>query len=126
MKFFLILLFSLPSIFIALASSAHADAISLKQLLNDLDEIATTILEPSDTLKHEFETLQKTHGIANNDKNYHDFVRVRLAFEATRDSGLWQLRWAITDKEPNSDSIWQQWDSVSELKYKDEKFKNLK
>ena len=51
---------------------------------------------------------------------YHDFLRVRLTFEATRDSGLWQLRWNITHKEPNSDSIWAQWQALHPFDYLDE------
>jgi hypothetical protein len=37
------------------------------------------------------------------------FSRVRLAFEATRDGGLWGLRWNITDQMPRSDEIWRHW-----------------
>lgn len=43
---------------------------------------------------------------------YSDYVLVRLYFESTRDAGLWNLHWAITDKPPNSDNIWPQWRSV--------------
>jgi len=46
---------------------------------------------------------------------YHDFLRVRLAFETTRDSGLWKVRWSITDKEPNSDLIWAQWAALKSV-----------
>jgi hypothetical protein len=35
--------------------------------------------------------------------------RVRLAFEATRDGGLWGVRWKVTDRMPRSDAIWEQW-----------------
>jgi hypothetical protein len=41
-----------------------------------------------------------------------DFAVVRLLFESTRDAGLWNLHWTITDLEPNSDNIWKQWGSV--------------
>jgi hypothetical protein len=42
---------------------------------------------------------------------YDDFVLVRLLFEATRDAGLWGLGWTITDREPESDAVWRQWQS---------------
>ena len=38
-----------------------------------------------------------------------DYVRVRLAFEATRDGGLWGLRWDITNRAPDSTAVWAQW-----------------
>ena len=38
---------------------------------------------------------------------------VRLLYEATRDAGLWNLHWTITNREPNSDNIWHQWRSVT-------------
>ncbi len=78
------------------------------ELLQEMEKIATK-LESSEILRAEFKQLQSSHGIADSEQMYKDFVRVRLAFEATRDSGLWQLRWAVTDQQPNSDKIWQQW-----------------
>ncbi len=78
------------------------------ELLQEMEKIASE-LESSEILRDEFKQLQSSHGIADTEEMYKDFVRVRLAFEATRDSGLWQLRWAVTDQQPNSDKIWQQW-----------------
>jgi hypothetical protein len=37
---------------------------------------------------------------------------IRLLFEATRDAGLWNLHWSVTDQPPNSGRIWQQWKDV--------------
>ncbi len=37
---------------------------------------------------------------------------MRLFYEATRDAGFWNLHWTITNQPPNSDKIWQQWQSV--------------
>lgn len=37
------------------------------------------------------------------------FCTVRILFEATRDAGLWNLHWAITNREPNSENVWRQW-----------------
>ena len=38
-----------------------------------------------------------------------DFMRLWVAFEATRDGGWWRLRWKITDQEPSSTKIWKEW-----------------
>ncbi len=97
-----------------------SDYLTYQDLLHGLEEIATKYMEPSDVVKQEFLVLKKTHNISDDKENYHDFVRVRLAFEATRDSGLWQIRWAVTDKEPNSDSIWKQWSTLLDPQYQTE------
>jgi hypothetical protein len=44
--------------------------------------------------------------------SYSDFVVVRLLYEATRDAGLWNLHWTITDRPPNSDNVWRQWRAI--------------
>lgn len=54
-------------------------------------------------------------GLTPDELTLASFSRVRLAFEATRDGGLWGLRWAITDKMPWSDEIWRQWRSAPSL-----------
>lgn len=121
-KFIIILIaFIFPCLAFAQTTNDDANFITLEQLIGELESIAKNTLEPSEALQKEFVTLQKTHGISGDEKNYRDFVRVRLAFEATRDSGLWQIQWAITDKEPNSDSIWNQWNKIAEPQYKTEK-----
>jgi hypothetical protein len=38
-----------------------------------------------------------------------DFMRLWVAFEATRDGGWWRLRWDITDQQPSSSRIWKDW-----------------
>lgn len=38
-----------------------------------------------------------------------DFVRLWVAFEATRDGGWWRIRWDITNQEPSSVRIWKAW-----------------
>lgn len=35
-----------------------------------------------------------------------EYSRVRLAFEATRDGGLWVLQWAISNREPTERYAW--------------------
>lgn len=97
-----------------------AESVAFEQLISEL-EIVAKELEPSDVLRSEFTSLQKSHGIADDEKIYQDFVRVRLAFETTRDSGLWQIRWTVTDNEPTSDAIWQQWQKHRTPKFQNER-----
>jgi len=113
------LLIAIAISFIASAQEVNAQSefVTYKDLLNGLEEIAKQKLEPSEVLKKEFLDLQQNHDLSGDQNNYHEFVRVRLAFEATRDSGLWQIRWTVTDKEPNSDSIWSQWNTLGEPQY---------
>src|SRR5437773_6788706 len=70
-------------------------------------------LEQAPAVRRDFEELAGVHRLARSEANFRDYVRVRLAFEATRDGGLWDLRWTITDREPRSDEIWAQWHSAS-------------
>ncbi len=91
------------------------------ELIASLEEIVNHRFENSEVFKHEFLELQKSHGVTSSEKAYREFIRVKIAFEATRDSGLWQIRWAVTDNEPNSDSIWNQWNRVSAPLYITEK-----
>jgi hypothetical protein len=70
-------------------------------------------LENRSGMRRGFEAFLAKHQIAEQSIRYSDFVIVRLYFEATRDAGFWNLHWAITDKPPNSDNIWRQWQRVS-------------
>lgn len=89
-------------------------------VIKSLEEIAINKLENSEVLKEEFNLFQRTHGISNEESIFKEFVRIKMVFEATRDSGLWQLRWSVTDKEPNSDAIWSQWQNHVSPKYLEE------
>jgi hypothetical protein len=53
--------------------------------------------------------LLEQHHLSVDELPLSSFSRVRLIFEATRDGGLWDLRWGITDQMPWSDKIWKQW-----------------
>lgn len=90
------------------------------ELIKSLQASINT-LKKSDVIKYEFQELQKAHGISGSDKVYNEFVIVRTIFEATRDSGLWQIRWTVTDQEPNSDLIWAQWDKLTTPQYSEGK-----
>ena len=66
-------------------------------------------LENSSGMRVAFQNFLSAHKLQPGSISYSDFVLIRLLFEATRDAGLWNLHWAITDQPPNSDSIWRQW-----------------
>ena len=91
--------------------ASEEEFVSLGQLISELENFAHNTLESSNIYRQEFNQLTEAYGIARNDKNYRDFVRVKLVFEATRDSGFWRIVWRITDNQPNSDAIWKQWQS---------------
>lgn len=116
----IIIMLAIPSVLYAGESKHSAEFVTYEDVLNDLEEIAKNTLAPSLVIKREFLELQKSHGISDSEKMYQDYVRVRLAFEATRDSGLWQIRWAVTDKQPNSDAIWRQWNNLKNPEFKAE------
>jgi len=69
-------------------------------------------LENSSGMRQGFAALLANHHLAPDSIRYSDYVVVRLYFEATRDAGFWNLHWAITDKPPNSDNIWRQWQQL--------------
>ena len=69
-------------------------------------------LEASSGMRQGFQSFLTAHYLTTESLRYSDYVLIRMYFEATRDAGLWNLRWAITDKPPNSDNIWRQWRDV--------------
>jgi hypothetical protein len=81
------------------------------QLVSILREKAK-VLEGSSGMRLGFQSFTSAHKLPPESIRYSDYVVVRLLFEATRDAGLWNLHWNITDQPPNSDRIWQQWKSV--------------
>jgi hypothetical protein len=91
------------------ASAASADSVA--QLVS-LIRGKAKVLENSSGMRDGFHSFISAHKLAPESIHYSDYVLVRLLFEATRDAGLWNLHWAITDQPPNSDRIWQQWKTV--------------
>lgn len=70
----------------------------------ELDGLDQSALRPT------FEAFAARHGgDAQNRQLWHEFARLWLAFEATRDGGFWRLRWRVTDQEPSSNEIWKAW-----------------
>ncbi len=66
-------------------------------------------LESSSGMRSSFQSFTSAYKISSNSIRYSDFVIVRLLYEATRDAGLWNMHWTITNMPPNSDQVWRQW-----------------
>jgi hypothetical protein len=89
-----------------------APAATVAELVSGVREKAKA-LEGTSGMKLGYQSLISEFRLAPDWVRYSDFVIVRLLFEATRDAGLWNLHWTITDREPNSDVIWKQWQAVT-------------
>ena len=94
-----------------LRESASPPATTLAQLESFVRAKAKS-LETSSCTRSGFQTLLTTYNVAPGSVSYSDYAVVRLLFEATRDKGLWNLNWDITDMPPNSDNIWRQWQKI--------------
>jgi hypothetical protein len=74
------------------------------------DEIAS-----SPAVQADYEAFVQNHGLLDSPELLRDYARVKLAFEATRDGGWWHLRWTITNEQPNSEQIWNQWNGLTTI-----------
>jgi hypothetical protein len=84
---------------------------SLARLISEVRVRAKT-LESSSGMRSSFQSFTSAYKIDPSSISYSDFVIVRLLYEATRDAGLWNMHWTITNMPPNSDQVWRQWKSV--------------
>ena len=71
------------------------------------------LLESSTGMRDGFTSFAKAHNLNLGNISYSDYVVVRLLYEASRDAGFWNMHWTITNQEPVSDKIWQQWKTVN-------------
>lgn len=93
-------------------ASASAETATVRDLIDRLEQVARGVAE-SDATRADFDAFVDRRGLAADDALYRDFVRVKVAFEATRAGGLWDLRWTITDQEPRSDAVWERWHGLT-------------
>ncbi|QQQ00351.1 hypothetical protein [Lysobacter enzymogenes] len=93
------------------AARASAAASTVADLVARLRARAAAS-QRSPAVRADYLALLRAQGLSEQQLPYADFAWLRLLFEASRDGGYWNLRWAITDREPNSDAIWRQWQSV--------------
>lgn len=82
--------------------------VRLDELVAELDAVAKS-MEESPVVRADYDALRSDKGLPDSDELFRDYVRIKLAFEATRDGGFWHLRWDITNEKPNSEQIWRQW-----------------
>ena len=69
-------------------------------------------LESSSGMRESFQSFTSSYKIAPGSISYSDFVIVRLLYEATRDAGLWNMHWTITEYAAEFRSVWRQWKEV--------------
>ncbi|MBL4686228.1 MAG: hypothetical protein JKY37_16665 [Nannocystaceae bacterium] len=84
------------------------DKVSIEALYAELGQVADEIAT-SPAVRADYEALLTEYGLTDTAELYRDYVRVKVAFEATRDGGWWHLSWKITNEKPNSEEIWKQW-----------------
>src|ERR1041384_6239732 len=89
---------------------------SLHQLILQVHSKAK-LLETSAGMRDGFASFTKAHKLSPESISYSDYVMVRLLYEASRDAGFWNMHWTITNQEPVSDKIWQQWKSIKNPSY---------
>ncbi len=65
----------------------------------------------SPSVRADYGRFLDAHDLEPEHLPYATYVAVHIAFEATRDGGLWDLRWDITNRSPRSDEVWAQWAS---------------
>jgi hypothetical protein len=106
-----LLLWLLLIINVSVAESSHfhdADRVSPQQLIAALNGLVSGVSKHPNIVK-DYHQFLADQGIKEADLPYLDYVKVRMIFEATRDGGLWHLRWTITDLPPDGKAIWDQW-----------------
>jgi len=84
------------------------DTVSVAELFRAVADELPNIAR-SESVRADYRDLIAAHRLSDSEALYDDYVRVRVAFEATRAGGLWGLEWRITDQLPQSDRIWAQW-----------------
>jgi hypothetical protein len=89
-------------------------AVPLSALWLELEAVARE-MDDDAMVQDEYAAFVRTHALEDTPSLRRDYVRVKLVFEATRDGGLWNIRWAITNREPRSTQIWSQWAALAEL-----------
>ena len=82
--------------------------VSVEQIVGALAEQVESV-SMSEDVKDDYVAFSRTHNLPLSDERYLDYVRVKIAFESTRDAGWWHVSWRITNRDPNSTYIWNQW-----------------
>lgn len=94
------------------SSARVSNGISLSQFVVDIQQKAKS-LENTSGMRLGFQSFISAHNLSPNGVRYSDYALIRSLFEATRDAGLWNVHWSITDQPPNSDNVWRQWHAIN-------------
>ncbi len=98
---------------VVIAARRHS-VTTVAQLVEAVREKAKG-LEGSEGTRRSFQDFTLSFALRPESVRLADYAVIRLLFEATRDAGLWNLRWSITDLPPQSDNIWHQWQQAHVL-----------
>lgn len=82
-----------------------AFAMTVQDLVTEMTALATANTSAPAVLA-DWHALADAHDLADTPSSLLEYSRVRLAFEATRDGGLWGLRWDITNRDPTERFAW--------------------
>lgn len=92
---------------------ANRESVSYSEFVAALRQVADE-LSASESVKAAHRALLSEHELSEEELPLESFSRIRLVFEATRDGGLWDLQWDVTDQMPWSDKIWGQWNALGD------------
>lgn len=84
------------------------ETVRVDELLAALSEEVPKLAE-SEAIAADYQAFLSKFELSDEPELYLDYVRIKIAFEATRAGGWWGLRWAITNQDANSDRIWATW-----------------
>ena len=96
---------------LAPASASASTTTTVDELITQLEGLVDEVAIGAPT-RADYDSFVSANHLVASDALYRDFVRVKIAFEATRAGGLWAVRWNITDREPRSDAIWEAWQAL--------------
>jgi hypothetical protein len=87
------------------------ERVRVDELLGALSEEVEGIAA-SASVRSDYEAFLAAFELDDHADLYLDYVRIKIAFEATRAGGWWGLAWDITNEQPNSDKIWAHWNEL--------------
>jgi hypothetical protein len=93
------------------APFAGRERVRVDELLVALADEVAGLAVSDDTLR-DYEAFLLAFELQDSQTLYLDYIRIKLAFEATRAGGWWGLAWNITNEEPRSDEIWAHWQTL--------------
>jgi hypothetical protein len=84
------------------------ETVRVDELLAALSEEVPKVAA-SEAVAADYAAFLERFELTDDPELYLDYVRIKIAFEATRAGGWWGLRWDITNEDANSDKIWAAW-----------------